>query len=100
MEAGGPMKIALGAATALITVGAVLGMGQAYAEVGDIGASGSPITEDEVKLAACLYVSPLMKMTPAQAEEALEDGAAHLRPSHAHALVRSAIASGCQDGAP
>ncbi|HUH68846.1 MAG TPA: hypothetical protein VLZ05_08120 [Mycobacterium sp.] len=29
----------------------------AHAEVGDMGASGSPITEDEVEMAACTYVS-------------------------------------------
>jgi len=38
-----------------------------------------------------------MNMTPAQAEAALKNGPAHIRPSHAHALVQSAIASGCKD---
>jgi hypothetical protein len=92
------MTRAISAFAALaLSTGAVQGMGQAHAEVGDMGADGTPITEDEVEMAACMYVSPLMKMTPAQAEAALEGGPAHLRPSHAHTLIRSAIASGCED---
>jgi hypothetical protein len=92
-------KTLLGGLAAGVALGIAVA-GPAHAEVGDPGKDGTPITEDEMELAACLYVSPLMKMTPTQAEEALEGGVAHLRPSHAHALVRSAIASGCQDGAP
>jgi hypothetical protein len=58
---------------------------------------GHPLSEDEVQMAACLYISPMYKLSPSQAEGLLASKT-HISDSKAHAEVLSAIASGCAVG--
>jgi hypothetical protein len=64
------MKIALGAAAALITLGAALGMGTAHAD--DLGYG----TDDDgaYAMGACMLLGHFYKMTPAQVEVQLLNG--------------------------
>jgi hypothetical protein len=48
-------------------------------------------------MAACLYISPMYKLSPEQAESVLASKT-HISQSKAHAEVLSAIASGCAVG--
>jgi hypothetical protein len=89
------------AAAVVLVAGAALGMGTAHADSDGYG------TDDDsaYEMGACLDLSRMVGLTPAQTELALLNGNkhtaqnpnGHITPEQAHAIVRDQIAAGCQN---
>jgi hypothetical protein len=88
--------IALGAAAALITMGAALGMGTAHA--GPMGCGTDD--DEEYAMAACMNLSGMVGDSPEQAALVLlnaDQHGGHITLAQAQAIVRDQVAAGCQN---
>lgn len=94
-------EIALGAAAAVLSFGAVFGLGQAHADYDGYGTDN----DETYEMGACANLSKLIGASPSETVERLLNGNkhtamnpnGHITRAQAEAIVAAALAQGCQN---